>query len=83
MRASKAGLVALTKNFARNYGPDGVTVNAICPAGILTPMADAQERDNPGVRAATSSSSSRSGATPSRRRSRPSSPSSRRTAPPT
>ena len=47
--ASKAGLVALTKNFARNYGPDGVTVNAVCPAGILTPMADAQERVKPGA----------------------------------
>jgi NAD(P)-dependent dehydrogenase (short-subunit alcohol dehydrogenase family) len=51
--ASKAGLVALTKNFARNYGPDGVTVNVVCPAGILTPMADAQERANPGTRATT------------------------------
>jgi len=51
--ASKAGLVALTKNFARNYGPDGVTVNVVCPAGILTPMADAQEQANPGTRAAT------------------------------
>ena len=51
--ASKAGLVALTKNFARNYGPDGVTVNVICPAGIITPMADSQERNNPGTRAAT------------------------------
>ncbi len=51
--ASKAGLVALTKNFARNYGPDGVTVNVVCPAGIDTPMADAQERANPGTRAAT------------------------------
>jgi 3-oxoacyl-[acyl-carrier protein] reductase len=51
--ASKGGLVALTKNFARNYGPDGVTVNVVCPAGILTPMADAQERTNPGTRAAS------------------------------
>ena len=51
--ASKAGLVGLTKNFARNYGPDGVTVNVVCPAGILTPMADSQERANPGSRAAT------------------------------
>jgi 3-oxoacyl-[acyl-carrier protein] reductase len=51
--ASKGGLVALTKNFARNYGPDGVTVNAIAPAGVLTPMAEAQERYTPGVRAAT------------------------------
>jgi 3-oxoacyl-[acyl-carrier protein] reductase len=51
--ASKAGLVALTKNFARNYGPDGVTVNAICPAAILTPMAESQERVTPGAMAAT------------------------------
>jgi len=51
--ASKGGLVALTKNFARNYGPDGVTVNVVCPAGILTPMADSQERTNPGTRAAS------------------------------
>lgn len=51
--ASKAGLVALTKNFARNYGPQGVTVNVICPAGITTPMADSQEQNNPGTRAAT------------------------------
>jgi 3-oxoacyl-[acyl-carrier protein] reductase len=50
--ASKGGLIALTKNFARNYGPDGVTVNAVAPAGILTPMADFQERNNPGVREA-------------------------------
>jgi 3-oxoacyl-[acyl-carrier protein] reductase len=50
--ASKAGLVALTKNFARNYGVDGVTVNVVCPAGIITPMADSQEALNPGSRAA-------------------------------
>ena len=48
--ASKGGLVTLTRHFARNYGPDGVTVNAIAPAGIMTPMADAQERAHPGSR---------------------------------
>jgi len=26
-------------------------VNVVCPAGILTPMADSQERNNPGSRA--------------------------------
>jgi 3-oxoacyl-[acyl-carrier protein] reductase len=51
--ASKAGLVALTKNFARNYGPDGVTVNVICPAAIRTPMAESQEAVTPGAMAAT------------------------------
>jgi 3-oxoacyl-[acyl-carrier protein] reductase len=45
---SKGALVTMTKHFARNYGPDGVTVNAIAPAGILTPMAEAQERAHPG-----------------------------------
>jgi NAD(P)-dependent dehydrogenase (short-subunit alcohol dehydrogenase family) len=40
--ASKAALVALTKNLARNYGPSGVTVNAIAPGAIDTPMARGQ-----------------------------------------
>ena len=29
--ASKAGLIALTKYFARLYAPDGITVNAVAP----------------------------------------------------
>jgi NAD(P)-dependent dehydrogenase (short-subunit alcohol dehydrogenase family) len=40
--SSKAALVALTKNLARNYGPSGVTVNAIAPGAIDTPMARGQ-----------------------------------------
>jgi NAD(P)-dependent dehydrogenase (short-subunit alcohol dehydrogenase family) len=32
--ASKAGLVALTRYFARLWGPDGVRVNALSPAGV-------------------------------------------------
>ena len=44
--ASKAGLVALTKSLARHYGPQGITVNAVLPGGINTPMAQKQiERD--------------------------------------
>jgi 3-oxoacyl-[acyl-carrier protein] reductase len=48
--ATKAGLVALTKNFARNYGPHGVTVNAVTPGGIDTPMVAGQEAVTPGFR---------------------------------
>lgn len=40
--ASKAGLVSLTRSFARHLGGSGLTANAINPGGIATPMANAQ-----------------------------------------
>jgi len=36
--ASKGGMNALTKAMALDYAPFGVRVNAVCPAGVWTPM---------------------------------------------
>lgn len=35
---SKYGVVAVTKNGAKFYGPSGIRCNAICPGYVLTPM---------------------------------------------
>lgn len=37
--ASKGGVLALTRNLAQQVGPDGITVNAICPGRIASSMA--------------------------------------------
>jgi NAD(P)-dependent dehydrogenase (short-subunit alcohol dehydrogenase family) len=37
---AKAGLMALTKALARDGGPDGIRVNAVCPGWVDTPMVD-------------------------------------------
>jgi 3-oxoacyl-[acyl-carrier protein] reductase len=38
--AAKAGVLVLTKVFARELAAHGVTVNAVAPAAVLTPVAD-------------------------------------------
>jgi NAD(P)-dependent dehydrogenase (short-subunit alcohol dehydrogenase family) len=38
--ASKAGLNALARAIAVDYGPQGIRANAICPGWIITPMGD-------------------------------------------
>ncbi len=35
---SKAAVVSFTQNLARDYGPAGVRVNAVCPGEVRTPM---------------------------------------------
>ncbi len=39
--SSKAGLIGLTKTAARELGAKGITVNAVAPGMVLTPMARA------------------------------------------
>lgn len=37
---AKHALIGLTRSLARDYGPHGVRVNAVCPGWVKTPMAD-------------------------------------------
>lgn len=36
--ATKGGMIALTKAMALDFAPRGVRVNAVCPAGVWTPL---------------------------------------------
>ena len=45
--ATKVGVISLMKNFARNYGPHGITANAVAPGaidGFMTEHMSAAER---------------------------------------
>jgi len=49
--ATKGGLNALTKSMALDYASLGIRVNAVCPAGVWTPMLRqwCTEQSNPGT----------------------------------
>lgn len=51
--ASKGATVSLTRSMAVEYGPQGIRVNCICPAGIATEMVKASSLDDPGFDAAS------------------------------
>lgn len=46
--ASKAGVINLTQALAMELGADNINVNAVCPGGVMTAMADAFTHDRKG-----------------------------------
>jgi len=36
--SAKGAVIAMTKSLALDYAPDGVRVNCLCPAGVMTPL---------------------------------------------
>lgn len=48
--ASKAALVNLTRSLATELGENSINVNAVCPGGVITAMADQFVKERPDIR---------------------------------
>jgi len=49
--AAKAGVIALTRTIATNYGRQGIRANAICPGTVRTEVWEPLRRENPDLEA--------------------------------
>ena len=47
--AAKTGVIGLTRGFAVDLGPEGITVNCICPGPIRTAMTDAVSEEHKAI----------------------------------
>lgn len=51
--STKGAVIAMTKALALDYAPDGVRVNCLCPAGVMTPLLEQWRLRQPDPEATT------------------------------
>ncbi|MFD2333047.1 SDR family NAD(P)-dependent oxidoreductase [Cohnella sp. GCM10020058] len=51
--STKGAVIAMTKALALDYAPDGVRVNCLCPAGVMTPLLEQWRLGQPDPEATT------------------------------
>ncbi len=73
--ASKGGVLAMTRELGVQFAREGIRINALCPGPVNTPLLQELFAERPRARAAAPGARARWAGSPSRRRSRPPSPS--------